>query len=176
VSALPWFALHDLLPAIAPGLGLMQSSPIVSAYFETMADADALPDDGPVVALVDGDPFHFVLRTPGANARRFAVLSGGNRVFDGMDTAAIAAAARAQLERHYRGWSGERAVVRIRKERHATFVAAPGSSPSRPRPGALPGGPHNLRVCGDWTATGLPATLEGAARSAEMMLAGELLD
>jgi zeta-carotene desaturase len=175
-SAMPWTALRRVLPEVCPSVPEMESSPIVSAYFETAVGASPLPDDGPVVALVDGDPFHFVLRTPGANARRFAVLSGGNRVFDGMDTAAIAAAARAQLERHYRGWSGERAVVRIRKERHATFVAAPGSSPSRPRPGALPGGPHNLRVCGDWTATGLPATLEGAARSAEMMLAGERLD
>jgi hypothetical protein len=61
-------------------------------------------------------------------------------------------------------------VVRIRKEQRATFLAAPGTAARRPRPGRLPGGPTNLRLCGDWTATGLPATLEGAARSAEIML------
>jgi predicted NAD/FAD-dependent oxidoreductase len=60
--------------------------------------------------------------------------------------------------------------VRIRKEQRATFVAAPDSARARPRPGLLANGPTNLFVCGDWTATGLPATLEGAARSAASLL------
>lgn len=172
VSALPWFALRELLPTAIPFAADVASSPIVSAYFETAADSAPLPDDGPVVALVDGDPFHFVLRTPGTDARRFALLSGGGRVFDGMAVDAIADLARTQLPRHYRGWqSGRSAVVRVRKEQHATFVAAPGGTAWRPPPGHLAGAPVNLAVCGDWTDTGLPATLEGAARSAERMVA-----
>jgi hypothetical protein len=63
------------------------------------------------------------------------------------------------------------ATVRVRKEQRATFVAAVGSAAARPAPGRLPGGPDNLLVCGDWTDTGLPATLEGAARSAECAVA-----
>ncbi len=174
VSALPWFALRDLLPGLLPQLAGMASSPIVSAFFATAREAMPLPDEGPVVALVDGDPFHFVLRTPGADVRRFALLSGGGRVFDGMPVEAIADLARVQVERHYQGWTGAAsATVRVRKEQHATFVAGPGSRAHRPAPGRLAGGPGNLRVCGDWTDTGLPATLEGAARSAEKMVQRE---
>jgi hypothetical protein len=170
VSALPWFALRDLVPAAAAAFGGLRSSPIVSAYFETASGAPVLPDDGPVVALVDGDPFHFVLRTPGADLRQFALLSGGNRSFDGMNVGAIADTAMRQLQRYYTAVPMAGATVRIRKEQHATFIAAPGTPSLRPAPGRLAGGPENLLVCGDWTATRLPATLEGAARSAAAML------
>ena len=48
------------------------------------------------------------------------------------------------------------------KERRATMLLTPESHMHRP-------GPHtsvpNVKVCGDWTQTGLPATLEGAAQS-----------
>lgn len=170
VSALPWFVVKDLVPALA-GLGAMRSSPIVSVYVETAANAAPLPDEGAVVSLVHGDPFHFVLRTPGADPRRFAMLSGGNRVFDGMAVDAIAAAARAQLERHYLGWRlDDGAIVRVRKEQHATFVAAPGGDALRVDPKQAVGGLGNLFCCGDWTQTGLPATLEGAVRSAEVVV------
>lgn len=169
VSALPWTAVNRLLPHA--GCGVVRSSPIVSAFFRLEPDAPLLPDDGPVVALVDGDPFHFVLRTPGGDPRVFALLSGGNRVFDGMQVEAIAAAARAQLLRYFPGFAAP-TQVRIRKEQHATFVAAPGSEGQRPEPGAPFASLTNLRVCGDWTDSGLPATLEGAARSAERLLRG----
>jgi hypothetical protein len=168
VSALPWFALRGLLPGtLATGFGTLASSPIVTAHF-ALDPAGAPPvDDGPVVALVRGEPFHFLMRTPGGDRHRFALLAGGNRALDGQPVAAIEAAARAQLARCYPGWDpATPAAVRISKENLATFVAAPGSRALRPRPGRLAGGPANLLVCGDWTDTGLPATLEGAARSA----------
>ena len=123
------------------------------------------------MALVGARPFHFVLRTPGDDSRRFAVLSGGDRGLDGKSVAEIAAVARAQLRDYYGGLDLERAQVRIRKEQHATFVPDPVSESLRPRPGRLEGGPSNLLVCGDWTDTGFPATLEGAARSSEQLLA-----
>jgi len=170
VSALPWFALRCLVPAAAAAFGGLRSSPIVTAYFETAIGAPVLPDEGPIVALVGGDPFHFVLRTPGADLRQFALLSGGNRSFDGMNVDAIAKAAMGQLQRYYAAVPMAGATVRIRKEQHATFVAAPGAPSLRPVPGRLAAGPENLLVCGDWTATRLPATLEGAARSAAAML------
>lgn len=177
VSALPWRSFRAVFGGALPlgdlgDLGDLASSPIVSAYFATAPGRAPLPDEGAVTALVDGDPFHFVVRTPGAPVAEFALLAGGNRAFDGMSVAAIEAAARAQLARHYPEFAADTlAAVRIRKEQHATFVAGPGTEARRPAPGPLPGGPANLLVCGDWTATGLPATLEGAARSAEAMLA-----
>ncbi|HEY7899867.1 MAG TPA: hydroxysqualene dehydroxylase HpnE [Caulobacteraceae bacterium] len=53
---------------------------------------------------------------------------------------------------------------RIVKERRATFAATPEQNARRP-------GTHtawsNLLLAGDWTATGLPATIEGALRSGQ---------
>ncbi|WP_409560951.1 hydroxysqualene dehydroxylase HpnE [Hyphomicrobium sp. MC8b] len=52
----------------------------------------------------------------------------------------------------------------IVKERRATFAATPDENTLRPRAQT-----HwkNLFLAGDWTATGLPATIEGAIRSGE---------
>ena len=171
VSAMPWFALGRVLGDAAPvPFAQLDSAPIVTAYFD-VDDGTPPPDEGPVVALVGAQPFHFVLRTPGDPVGRFAVLSGGDRSFDGMPVDEIVAVAKRQVADYYDGVDLARATVRIRKEQLATFVPGPGSSALRPAPGPLPGGPANLYVCGDWTATGFPATLEGAARSSERMLA-----
>jgi len=50
----------------------------------------------------------------------------------------------------------------IIKERRATFAALPEENAKRP---AAPTKWPNLFLAGDWTATGLPATIEGAIRS-----------
>jgi len=50
----------------------------------------------------------------------------------------------------------------IVKERRATFAATPDQESKRPGAATRFG---NLWLAGDWTATGLPATLEGAVRS-----------
>jgi hypothetical protein len=52
----------------------------------------------------------------------------------------------------------------IVKERRATFAATPAQNALRPS--ARTRWP-NLLLAGDWTATGLPATIEGAIRSGE---------
>jgi hypothetical protein len=152
---------------VLPRARELQAAPIVTAYVTT---AQPLPDDGPVTALVDGAPFHFVLRRPGDDSRHVALLSGGDRSFDGQPVATIAERALAQLSRWYPAASFAGAEVVVRKENLATFVPACGTAALRPAPGKLPAGPSNLRVCGDWTATGFPATLEGACRSAVAML------
>ena len=50
----------------------------------------------------------------------------------------------------------------IVKERRATFAATPEQNAKRP---AARTQWDNLLLAGDWTATGLPATIEGALRS-----------
>ena len=57
------------------------------------------------------------------------------------------------------------------RERRATFAATPEQNALRP--GARTQW-DNLFLAGDWTATGLPATLEGAIRSGNR--AAELTD
>ncbi len=50
----------------------------------------------------------------------------------------------------------------VTREPHATFRAAPGSAALRPGPATTAPG---LALAGAWTATGWPATMEGAVRS-----------
>src|SRR5262249_54907738 len=53
---------------------------------------------------------------------------------------------------------------RIVKEKRATFAATPAQEKRRP---SCRTRWHNLYLAGDWTDTGLPATIEGALRSGE---------
>jgi len=57
----------------------------------------------------------------------------------------------------------------IVRERRATFAALPAEDAKRPGPLTRW---NNLMLAGDWTATGLPATIEGSIRSGDR--AGEL--
>lgn len=53
---------------------------------------------------------------------------------------------------------------RVIREKRATFAATPAEALRRPR---TTDAPRNAALAGDWTATGLPATIEGALRSGE---------
>lgn len=55
-------------------------------------------------------------------------------------------------------------AARLIRERRATFDQSPAGVALRPKPGI---GPANLTLAGDFTSTGLPATIEGAIRSGE---------
>jgi hydroxysqualene dehydroxylase len=61
----------------------------------------------------------------------------------------------------------------VTRERHATFRPAPGTAALRPSPvTATPG----VFLAGAWTATGWPATMEGAVRSGESAATALLAD
>ncbi len=60
---------------------------------------------------------------------------------------------------------------RVVKEKRATFAATPIEDGKRP---GVRAGPANLALAGDWTNTGLPATIEGAIRSGEIAAAALL--
>lgn len=62
------------------------------------------------------------------------------------------------------GLSADIPVARVVKEKRATFDQTPDAERLRPGPRTRLA---NLFLAGDWTATGLPATLEGAARSGD---------
>jgi hypothetical protein len=57
---------------------------------------------------------------------------------------------------------GPRPSARLIKERRATFRQTPAAERLRPAARTMW---HNLFLAGDWTATGLPATIESAVRS-----------
>lgn len=95
-----------------------------------------------------------------------AVISGADAWMD-LDEAEIVRRVLADVQ-----WALPRAkglepvAARSVKEKRATFAVEPGVDEWRPSnaPDAR-GGVRNLLVAGDWTATGWPATMEGAARS-----------
>jgi uncharacterized protein with NAD-binding domain and iron-sulfur cluster len=71
------------------------------------------------------------------------------------------------------GISTELPPWQLVRERRATFAATPAQNAKRP---AASTAWRNLILAGDWTATGLPATIESAVRSgnraAELVLQG----
>jgi hydroxysqualene dehydroxylase len=97
-------------------------------------------------------------------------ISAANRMVD-LDAEAIATSVWPDV-RAALNLDGRMPPWRVVKERRATFSAAAAQEKLRP-------GPRtdlvNLVLAGDWTATGLPATIEGAIRSgraaAEVLLA-----
>ena len=87
-------------------------------------------------------------------------ISAANRMVD-RPAEAIAAAVWPDV-RTALGLEGEMPPYRVVKERRATFAAT--AAQERLRPVARTA-LANLVLAGDWTATGLPATIEGAIRS-----------
>lgn len=168
LSALPWHAFAQVAPGVTDAARL-RGKPMLSVAFWCEHDP-GLPAD-PLVALVDGEPFHFVCRRAGEPRERFAVISGGARGLDGVGVDAIVTRALEQLRRAFpaaRLASGVHA--RVCKESRATLWPRPGERALRPPAGPVPG-IDNLLLSGDWTDTGLPSTLEGAARSARLAVA-----
>ncbi|MFO1054277.1 MAG: hydroxysqualene dehydroxylase HpnE [Planctomycetota bacterium] len=162
VSALPWQVLRGLAPSVGVAPALC-GKPMVSVAF--FGDRDRGHPRDALIALVDGEPFHFFCRRDGDPPGHFALLSGGARGLEGLSAQEVIAGARAQLRRHFpNADTPDDLPARITKESQATLLPRAGEGALRPRPG-----PHatirNLVLCGDWTATGLPSTLEGAARS-----------
>jgi len=101
-----------------------------------------------------------------------AVVVSAASAFEGQDRAACAAGLLEQLREQLAGTgaSGLPPVERweLLIDKRATFAAVPDLA----RPGNATAWPR-LALCGDWTDTGYPGTLEGAVRSG--LQAGRLL-
>lgn len=167
VLAVPPTAAEQLLPPgslpLPPGWSRrLGSSPIVNVH--VVLDRPVL--DQPFIAGV-GTPVQWVFdRTTQSGLKDGQYLAVSLSAADGLidtPTAQLKAQflpALAQLLPALRD-----AQVRdffVTRERHATFRPAPGTAALRPPVvTALPG----LYVAGAWTATGWPATMEGAVRS-----------
>ncbi len=87
-------------------------------------------------------------------------ISAANRYAD-VDNETIAGKVWGELKRAF-GLGADMPDCRVIWERRATFMATPEQLARRPKT-ATPN--PNLVLAGDWTDTGLPATIEGAIRS-----------
>ncbi len=134
--------------------------PIVNVHFRMTAD----PGPAGFVGVVGGTA-EWVFVKPGIVS---VTVSAAHHL---ADLPAEAIAARIwQDVRTALGRSDAMPAVRVIKERRATFAATAAEEARRPGPRTRL---RNLALAGDWTATGLPATIEGAVRSGRT--AAELL-
>ena len=154
----PWVA-GELLPGlVVPD----EFQAILNIHFRIDADA------GPAGFIgVVGGTAEWVFVKPGHVS---VTVSAANRMVD-EPAEAIAAAVWPDVRMALR-LPEPMPPFRVVKERRASFAAT--GAQERRRPGAR-GALANLVLAGDWTATGLPATIEGAIRSgraaAEALLA-----
>ena len=148
VAAPPWIAA-----SLVPGLRTPdQFESILNIHF--VADTPAGP--GGFVGLVGGTA-EWVFAKPGIIS---VTISAANHL---VDLSAEAIASRVWPDvRAATGLAEPMPPVRVVKERRATFAAT--AEQDRRRPGTRTE-LANLMLAGDWTATGLPATIEGAIRS-----------
>jgi squalene-associated FAD-dependent desaturase len=159
VLAVPPWVAADLLPGlVAP----RQFQAILNIHFRVEAD----PGAAGFVGLIGGTAqWVFVKR-----GHVSVTISAANRMVD--QSADVIAAAVWPDVKAALGLQGRSPTWRVVKERRATFAAT--AAQERLRPAARTG-LANLALAGDWTATGLPATIEGAIRSgrtaAEVLLA-----
>ncbi len=183
VLAVDAFAARRLLadagapPDTTAPLAAMHPAPIVSC--DLWLDRRCVPFDprAPFIGLIPGlippdgvaPAAEWVfdrdgLGAGGAGQRVATVASAANALAD-LPAEEVARRALADLVRHFPAVTGARLVrARVLKERRATVRLTPGLV--RPAAGPVPGVP-GLHLCGDYTDTGLPATVEGAVMSGE---------
>lgn len=149
VLAVPPWAAQELIPDLkAPD----SFRAIVNAHFHVPAP----PGAEPMVGLV-GSTAEWVFAFPD---RLSVTISSADRLLD-EDREALARRLWAEVAALHK-MPPELPPWQIVKERRATFAATPEQNAKRP--GARTRW-DNLLLAGDWTATGLPATIEGALRS-----------
>ena len=149
ILAVPPWAAQDLIPGLkAPD----DFRAIVNGHFLAPAPAGAEP----MVGLIGGTA-EWVFAFPD---RISVTVSGADRLLDD-DREDLARRLWADVAAVH-GLPAELPPWQIVKERRATFAATPEQDARRP-PARTAW--DNLLLAGDWTATGLPATIEGALRS-----------
>ncbi|MDE0814607.1 MAG: hydroxysqualene dehydroxylase HpnE [Alphaproteobacteria bacterium] len=146
---------HNGAQSILPGIGAPSGGQaIVNAHFRLPS---APLFDAPFIGLVGAAAHWVFVRGDVASV----TISAADHWVDQSITA-IADAIWPDVARAIRLDGAPRPIFRIIKERRATFSQTPRNMQLRPGPTT---DFKNLYLAGDWTNTGLPATIEGAVRS-----------
>jgi zeta-carotene desaturase len=168
IAAVPWFTLRTLFGDRAPGE--------LASLFEAAAGMDPMPIvtvnlwyDRPILhdAFVGlpGRTLQWVFdkRTAfGGEASHLSLVSSGAVAIVGMSNDELSSLAAREVESSLPAARGVQPVrATVVREKQATFSLAPGQ-PARPGPRTAV---RNHHIEGDWTDTGLPATIEGAVVS-----------
>lgn len=164
ILALSAWAAKDLFP----GLPDLQSRPIVCAHFKLPSLLDKLPGGRSYLGIVRGRGQWWSLRD---DVLSVTVSAAPN----------LASKPGAEIAAHLwqecalmLGLPNALPEARVMKEQRATILHSPDTEALRPAPNLMRR--DGLILAGDWTSTGLPCTLEGAAlsgiRAAQAVLAG----
>jgi len=175
ISAVPWHAFgrlwrHEVpqrLAAIGDAAALMQSAPIVTVnlWFDRPVMTERQ------IGLV-GTQFHWVFNKNSDVGSRYSLVASGAEGILRQDNHELAALAERELRACVPRVA---AAVCLRslvvRESRATFSLAPGA-PIRPATQTpVPG----IFLAGDWTDTGLPATIEGGVLSGHRAAAAAMI-
>lgn len=179
VSAVPPHAFLDLLTGTWPAhpvyqdIARLRSSPIINLWFTT----DRAPFSEPFIGLVGG-PLHWMFNrsqiegSVGGEVLLNCTISGARACIDDPPEV-LQDLLRVELERYFPGRVPPIRQFRAIKEKRATISHAAGTYHCRPE---TLGPIRGLYMAGDWTRTGLPATIESAVQSghdaARALLAG----
>ena len=126
---------------------------IVNAHFRVEP-----PNIPPMIGVLNATT-EWIFSYPG---RLSTTTSGADRLLD-LSREELAATIWKEVAQVL-GLSGDLPPWQIVRERRATFAATPAENAKRPGPKTAW---RNLYLAGDWTNTGLPATIEGAIRSGD---------
>ena len=151
VLAVPPRAAASLLPGLKTP---SKFRAIVNAHFRVDPPKDAPPILGVIGGLVE-----WLFAFP---QRLSVTISNGDRLVD-MPREELAQAIWRDVCKAA-GVAGDLPPWQIVRERRATFEATPEQNALRPGPSTAL---KNLFLAGDWTDTGLPATIEGSVRSGD---------
>ena len=148
----PWTAAE-----LSPGLTVPDAfAPIVNVHFRVNGALGPLAST-PVLGLVGGTAQWLFVRDDVVSVTVSAALALAER-----PAPDIAAIVWPEVARALDRTPDDMPPVRVVKERRATFLASPAQIARRPAPQTSL---RNLVLAGDYTDTGLPATIEGAIRS-----------
>lgn len=177
VSALPFKSLVNVLPRSftanhdqlkhAPNyqsspiisINLMFDRPVLKHKFVGTANAD-------VHWFFDRNALELQSHAPQTNIHHVCgVISGAYKFEDHSKEQLVAIALKDLAKFSPESRDAKLLSSLVNKEREATLSSRVGVNATRPKQNILP----NFYVVGDWTQTGLPATIESAAMSARLM-------
>ncbi len=153
ILALPAAVMASILPESTPPDTF---HPIVNVHFRHDAStaADPLP---PILGVIGGTAEWIFCRDDILSVTVSAAVDLANAPAD-----EIADATWRDIDRVLNLNTPQRPATRVVKEKRATFAQTPGNENRRANARTSY---KNLFLAGDWTNTGLPATIEGAIRS-----------
>ena len=149
---------HPLLQDISRRLTLLQHEPICTVYLQYPPEMRL---GGEMLGLLDGTGQWILDLGDAGHPGRMAVVISGPGPHMSRDNAALIKDISEEISKHFLQWPAPSHSIIIREKR-ATFSCRAGIEALRPATRTPVDG---CWLAGDYTDTGLPATLEGALRS-----------